>query len=139
VQNKVFRIIADQAANNKKAFELEKENDKNDEIVLLMKQLLTEQKKEELKNKHTEWKKLYEKEREKMNAVNVSDNILNKKRSRDEIILDHFNDEDVDSDEDYSESTNLGDDTLDEVNKNDFQELVDDILDEEDISKSLRM
>ena len=30
VENKVFRIIADQAANNKKAFELEKENDKND-------------------------------------------------------------------------------------------------------------
>jgi hypothetical protein len=111
VENKVFRIIADQAANNKKAFELEKENDNNDEIVLLIKQLLTEQKKEELKNKHTEWKKLYEKEREKMNTVNVSDNILNKKRSRDEIILDHFNDVDVDSDEDYSKSTILGDNT----------------------------
>jgi poly-gamma-glutamate capsule biosynthesis protein CapA/YwtB (metallophosphatase superfamily) len=67
VQNQVFKIVADQAANNKKAFGLEKENDKNDELVKMTKDLLAKQKKEDLQIKQLDWEKDYEQERQKWN------------------------------------------------------------------------
>ena len=48
MQNKVYKIVTDQAANNIKAFGNEKEFDKSDEIIKLTTELLMQQKRLDL-------------------------------------------------------------------------------------------
>ena len=132
MQNKVFKIVADQAANNKKAFGSEIECD---ELVRMTKDLLEQQKKDDLQTKQLAWQKEYEKERQRMICVDTEvDN--NKKRKRDDVLLEEFNEDDYE--EDFTDNTNVGDDTLDDVNNLNFCELMDDIFEDEEISKCIR-
>jgi hypothetical protein len=136
VQNKVFKIVADQAANYKKAFGLEKENDKNDELVKMTKDLLAKQKNEDLQIKQLDWEKDYEQERQKMELVKNNDNDNSKKRKRAELVLEEleFDLNNGDYEDDLTENTNVGDDSLDDLKKIEFSELIDDILDDDEIS-----
>ena len=136
MQNKVFKIVADQAANYKKAFGLEKENDKNDELVKMTKDLLAKQKKEDLQIKQLDWEKDYEQERQKMEQVKNNDNDNSKKRKRAELVLEEleFDLNNGDYEDDLTENTNVGDDSLDDLKKIEFSELIDDILDDDEIS-----
>ena len=136
VQNKVFKIVADQAANNKKAFGLENENDKNDELVKMTKDLLAKQKKEDLQIKQLDWEKDYEHERKQMELVKNNNNDNSKKRKRAELVLEEleFDLNNVDYEDDLTDNTNVGDDSLDELKNIEFSELIDDILDDEEIS-----
>ena len=105
MQNKVFKIVADQAANNKKAFGSEIECD---ELVRMTKDLLEQQKKDDLQTKQLAWQKEYEKERQRMICVDTEvDN--NKKRKRDDVLLEEFNEDDYE--EDFTDNTNVGDNT----------------------------
>jgi hypothetical protein len=117
ISKNVFKIIADQGANVKKAFKETRECDNTDEIIKLAKDMLEEQRKIDLKIKQEEKRIELEKEIEVANAK-IDDNQNGRKRKRDEIInSDLFDDIDFD----YTDSASDDGDSLldaDELEEN---------------------
>ena len=118
ISSNVFKIIADQGANVKKAFKETRECDNTDEIINLTKHMLEEQQKIDLKAKQDLMRIDLEKEIEKANSKQ-DDHIDKRKRKRDDVLNDFFED---DLDYDYT-------DTVDD-------EEGDSILDAEDLEES---
>ena len=58
LNNKVYKVVGDQAANMKKAFQSEKESRDGNELLSIIHELLLNQKKEDLKQKDKILKKL---------------------------------------------------------------------------------
>jgi hypothetical protein len=102
----------------------------------MTKDLLAKQKKEDLKIKQLDWEKDYEQERQKMELVKNNDNDNSKKRKRAELVLEEleFDLNNGDYEDDLTENTNVGDDSLDDLKNIEFSELIDDILDDDEIS-----
>ena len=69
VQNKVFKIVADQGANIKKGFRNERECEQDDEIVKLTNEMLLQQKKKDFKQKQDILRQSLEEEIAEMNIV----------------------------------------------------------------------
>ena len=100
ISSKVFKIIADQGANVKKAFKETRECNKSDKIINLTKNMLEEQRKIDLKSKQELMRIELEKEIEKANTKQ-DDKIDSRKRNRDEVLNDLFED---DLDYDYTDT-----------------------------------
>jgi hypothetical protein len=96
ISTNVFKIIADQGANVKKAFKETRECDNSDEIINLTKNMLDEQRKIDLKAKQDTMRIELEKEIEKANKLQDT-NIDSRKRKREEVLND-FLEEDLDYD-----------------------------------------
>jgi hypothetical protein len=71
-----------------------------------------------------------------MELVKNNDNDNSKKRKRAELVLEEleFDLNNGDYEDDLTENTNVGDDSLDDLKKIEFSELIDDILDDDEIS-----
>jgi hypothetical protein len=87
-------------------------------------------------NKKLEWEKDYEQKRPKMELVKNNDNDNSKKRKRAELVSEplEFDLNNGDYEDDLTENTNFGDDNLDDLKNIEFSELIDDILDDDEIS-----
>jgi hypothetical protein len=129
LQNKVFKIIADQASNNKKAFATEKQCEQSDDIIKMTNELLQQQIKSDLAAKNEILRKKIDEEIEEFNAVDTATSLSsNKKRKREEILLDDFNSDEFE--EDYTDNTSIdGDESLNDAEN--FDDLVHDFLMEE--------
>ena len=136
INNKVYKVITDQAANMKKAFELTTECEINDELIKLTTQLLMFQRKEDLKMKQSVLKDQLEKEIEQFNLVELDQNseAKGKKRTREEVLNEFY--EDLDEFENEITETDELNDTSDTLNDaDDLSKLIDEFLFDDDISK----
>jgi hypothetical protein len=119
VQNKVFKIVADQGANIKKGFRDERECDQDDEIMKLTNEMLVEQKKRDFIKKQELLREQLEEEIQNANHINTNEEEKNeKKKSRDEVL-----EQLCDSEDDYENTDSKSDegdslldcDQLDEI------------------------
>ena len=130
INNKVFKIVTDQAANMKKAFETTKECENSDELVRFTNELLLFQKKADLKIKQDVLKQQLIHEIDQMNSKTAdSENNKNRERKREDVLSDLCYDDIDDFENDITENTIDPNESCDSLNDaNDLTELIDDFL-----------
>ena len=137
LNNKVFKVVADQAANMKKAFQSEIEARDGNELQSIIHELLLNQKKEDLKQKERILREELENEIHEFN--NVSDEMscakkpLNATELLAELMLDDSLEEITDNTSDLDTSTDTLQDA-DETEKPSVESLIDEFLSEDQIS-----
>ena len=145
LSNKVFKIITDQAANMRKAFQNENEANETDEIIKLTKELLLNQIKEDLKTKQDILKDELIKEIDSFNASsaiksNPVDKMHNKRMNSDQVLtslldLDDDIDDIPDTVSDHDTSSDSLKDAEDELPGENLNNLIKEFLLEDEISK----
>lgn len=126
--------MADQAANMKKAFENQIEADISDELVQITTKMLVEQKKIDFKEKQERAKKKLEFEIQEMNETDLNSNeLISRKRKREEILEEFYNE---DFEEEFTDNTADNDDANDTLaDADDLETIFDDFIFDEGISK----
>lgn len=124
IGGKIFKIIADQAANIKKAFKETIESNETLELIEMTKALLFEQKQKDLLIKQAGLRENLEKEIDEMNKfTGDSTELSSKKRSREQLYADFDEFEDFTDTIESESDNNDSDDSL-----GDAEELEDDNL-----------
>ncbi len=124
IEDKVYKVVADQAANMKKAFHDTVESNETVNLIELTKNLLYEQKQRDLIVKQIALREIVETDIEEMNKTCVEKKDGTKKRTREEL-YDDF-DEFDDSTENIEENKDSDDSLADADDFSDF-DLTDDI------------
>ncbi len=137
INDKVFKIIADQASNNKKAFGEEVQCGISQEIINATNILLLEMKKSDLAEKQQRLRRelvLVIQELNTVDSIEVAPENKTKKRKREESLLAEFNYDDFE--EDFTEHSSVNNNTKDNNDTmNDIDEtLLKDFLVEDEIS-----
>ena len=137
LNNKVFNVVADQAANMKKALEAETAAAECDEIQLLINDLLLQQKKEDLKKKEAILREQLETEILEANTIVELDSSKNKlKFNRTETLNELMLDDSLEDITDPTDDLDSSSDTLKDADeeKATLETLIDDFIADDQIS-----
>jgi hypothetical protein len=139
IDKKVFKVVADQAANMKKAFLTEYEAGDSDDLQILISDLLLNQKKEDLKQRETIMRQELENEINEFNLIEKTNDGVNKKAIKaqellEELILDDSLEDITDPNSDLETTT----DTLEDADESEanLETLINDFIEEDQISNT---